>query len=59
MMSWETNADKAVRPTIEDLRVAGNRARHRVKKAREILKLAEQRLDRVSTAYSIEMMRGE
>lgn len=59
MTAWETNADKAVRPTIEDLSVAANRARHRVKKAREVLKLAEQRLDRVSTAYSIEMMRGD
>ena len=59
MTAWETNADKAVRPTIEDLSVAANRARHRVKKAKEVLKLAEQRLDRVSTAYSIEMMRGD
>tara|TARA_B100000780_G_scaffold264386_1_gene219015 strand:- start:3453 stop:3641 length:189 start_codon:yes stop_codon:yes gene_type:complete len=56
--AWETDLDHAKRPTIEELQVASNRARHTVKMAREKLKIAEQKLDRVAMAYSIEMMRG-
>jgi len=58
MTTWETHLDKAERPSIEDLQMTVDRARHRVKKAREILELAEHRLDRVASAYSIECMRG-
>lgn len=58
MTTWETHLDKAERPSIEDLKMTVDRARHRVKKAREILELAEHRLDRVASAYSIECMRG-
>ena len=56
--AWETDVDNAKRPTIEELQSAGNRARHTVKMAKEKLRLAEHKLDRVAMAYSIEMMRG-
>jgi|TARA_B110000285_G_scaffold47949_1_gene54190 hypothetical protein len=58
MMTWQTHLDKVDRPSIEDLQMASNRARAEVKKAREKLRLAEQWLDRVAMAYSIEMMHG-
>jgi len=57
-MTWQTHLDKVDRPSIEDLQMASNKARSEVKKAREKLRLAEQWLDRVAMAYSIEMMNG-
>ena len=57
-MTWQTHLDKVDRPSIEDLQMSSNRARAEVKKAKEKLRLAEQWLDRVAMAYSIEMMNG-